>query len=142
MELREMIKKMITSYFTIYGCTMMGTLFYCLIFNPTDSFGLDYFCWMLVFALAGDLPSLLFYSRKELNEDQWNVRFVIHFVVLESVLLTFAKYLGMYQTVLEGIFFAVIILVVYIVVRAVCFAGDKMIADEINERLKQISEEK
>lgn len=142
MELRELVKKMITSYFIIYGCTMMGTLFYCLIFCPNDSFELNYFGWMLMFALAGDLPSLLFYSRKELNERQWNVRFIIHFFVLESVLLIFAKYLSLYETVLEGVVFAVIILVIYIVVRAVCFASDMMVADEINERLKQISREK
>ena len=60
MELREIIKKLIISYPIIYGCTMMAAFVCCLVFHPDAVFGIDYLGKALVFALAGDLPSLVF----------------------------------------------------------------------------------
>lgn len=138
MELRELLKRMINSYFVIYGCSMMGTLLYCLIFMPDEVYNIEYFEWMLVFSLAGDLPTMVFYSKKELTEKQWRVRLIIHFVLLEAVLLVMAKYMKMYRTFLQGAVFAGIVLLVYVLVRAVCFAGDFQTAKNINDKLKEI----
>lgn len=136
MEVQQLLKKLIVSYPIIYGGTMMATLIYCLVFEPNTSFGLDYFCWMLLFALAGDLPSVLFYSRRELTRRQWNVRTLIHFIVLVLVLLFFAKKLELYHTFQQGLFFAGLVLAVYLIVMFACFAGDRAQANKINERLK------
>lgn len=138
MELRELLKRMINSYFVIYGCSMMGTLLYSLIFMPDEVYNVEYFEWMLVFSLAGDLPALVFYSRKELTKRQWQGRLIIHFALLEAVLLVMAKYLKMYRTFLQGAVFAGIVLLVYILVRAVCFAGDFQTAKDINDKLREL----
>ncbi len=70
MELREIIKKLIISYPIIYGCTMMAAFVCCLVFHPDAVFGIDYLGKALVFALAGDLPSLVFCSKRELSHGQ------------------------------------------------------------------------
>lgn len=138
MELRELLKRIVNSYFVIYGCSMMGTLLFCLIFDPESVFDVRYLEWMLLFSALGDLPALVFYSRKELTEKQWRVRLVIHFILLEAVLLVTAKYLKLYETFVQGAVFAGIILLVYVLVRAVCFAGDFRTAKDINDKLKEI----
>ncbi len=138
MELRELLKRIFNSYFVIYGCSMMGTLLFCLIFNPESVFGVRYFEQMLLFSALGELPALIFYSKKELTEKQWRVREIIHFILLETVLLIMAKYMELYRTFFQGIVFAGIILLVYILVRAVCFAGDFQTAKHINDKLKEI----
>lgn len=55
MELRELIKRLIISYPIIYGCSIMATFVFCLVFDPDSVFGMDYLGKMFLFALAGDL---------------------------------------------------------------------------------------
>lgn len=142
MELRELLKRMVNSYFVIYGCSMLGTLLFCVIFDPEVAFDVQYLEWMLLFSALGDLPALVFYSGKELTLKQWRVREIIHFVVLEIVLLVAANCQEMYETFWQGVVFAGIILLVYVLVRAVCFAGDFETARNINDQLKEIRKRK
>lgn len=138
MEFRDLIKRMVISYFVIYGCSFMGTWLFCVIFDPNGIFGLNYFKDMAIFSLLGDLPSLIFYSSSELSKKQWNVRLILHFIILETVLLAAAKYLQLYHTLLQGAVFAGIILLVYVIVRGACFAWDIETARAINDKLREM----
>ncbi len=138
MELRDLLKKIIFSYFIIYGCCFLGTWLYCSIFDPDSLFGLDYFLNMAVFSLIGDLPSLIFYSSHELTKRQWNRRLLLHLLVLETALLAMGKYLDLYHTMFQGAFFAGIILLVYAIVRLFCFSWDLGTARAINDRLEEL----
>jgi len=142
MELREIIKKLIISYPIIYGCTMMAAFVCCLVFHPDAVFGIDYLGKALVFALAGDLPSLVFCSKRELSHREWMVRQIIHLLMLEGVLLLFGWFLKYYETVAEGVFFFFIVLLVYIVVRILAFSGDFKDAKEINQVLAKRKNDK
>lgn len=138
MEFRDLVKRMINSYFVIYGCCFLGTWIYCIIFAPDSVFNLGYFKDMAVFAFLGDLPGVLFYSSKALSGKQWNIRLILHFLVLEAVLLVMGRYLNLYHTVLQEIVFAGINLLVYVVVRGVCFAWDFETAQNINDKLQEM----
>lgn len=138
MEFRDLLKRLLNSYFVIYGCSFLGTWLFCIIFSPGSTFGLDYFADMALLALMGDLPGLLFYSSKELSKKQWNVRLLLHFAVLEAVLLSFGKYLNLYHTPVQGVIFAGIVLLVYGIVRGVCFAMDYDTARNINDKLREM----
>lgn len=137
MELRDLIKKILVSYPAIYGCSMMATFVFCLVFSKESVFGVDYFGQMLIFSLAGDLPSLIFYSKRELSQKETNVRLVIHFLLLECVLMVFGRYLGLYETVLQGIFFFFIVLAVYVIIRASVFCDDLRKAKQLNDALAE-----
>ena len=78
---------------------------------------------------------LLFYSPKELTEKQWRVRKVLHFITLEIVLLFTAKCLDFYQTLLQGAFFFILILLVYIIVCLSVYYSDKRLANTLNEEI-------
>lgn len=135
MELGKLIKKICVSYPVIYGGSMMATLAFCLVFYPERVFGLDYLAKMLLFSLAGDLPILVFCSGKELSQQEWMGRMILHFVLLEVVLMTFGGIWGLYETFIEGIAFFLIVLLVYIGVRLIVFSDDSRQAEQMNQAL-------
>lgn len=137
MEPKKIIGKIILGYPIIYGGSMMATYLFCMIFDKDAAFTLNYFGYMFLFALAGDLPTLVFCSKRELSKKEWNIRLLLHFILLEAVLLVFAGILGMYHTLAEGIFFFFLTMAVYIMVRGLTFAGDIMEVKKINERLRE-----
>ena len=137
MELRELIKRLVISYPIIYGCSMMATFVFCLVFYPDSVFGLDYFGEMFLFALAGDLPSLVFYSKRELSHKEWMGRIIIHLLLLEGVLLIMGRIMGLHDNITEGIFFFFIVLAVYVVVLLLVFSDDARQAKEINRALEE-----
>lgn len=137
MELREFIKKLVISYPIIYGCSMMATFVFCLVFYPDSVFGVDYFGKMFLFALAGDLPSLVFYSKRELSHKEWMARVIIHLLLLEGVLLVIGRFMGLHDNMVEGIVFFFIVLAVYVVVWLLVFSDDARQAKEINKALEE-----
>ncbi|MGN0249497.1 MAG: DUF3021 family protein [Lachnospiraceae bacterium] len=137
MEPKKIIGKIILGYPIIYGGSMMATYLFCMIFDRNATFSLDYFGYMFLFALVGDLPSLVFCSKRELSKKEWNIRLLLHFILLETVLLVFAGILGMYHTLTEGIFFFVLVMAVYVMVRGLTFAGDILEVKKINAKLRE-----
>lgn len=137
MELRELIKKLVISYPIIYGCSMMATFVFCLVFYPDSDFGLYYFGEMFLFALAADLPSLVFYSKRELSHKELMVRIIIHLLLLEGVLLVIGRLMGLHENITEGIVFFFIVLAVYVVVWLLVFSDDARQAKEINKALEE-----
>ncbi|MNT40779.1 hypothetical protein D3C72_1771120 [compost metagenome] len=61
---------------------------------------------------------------------------MIHFVVLEAVLLTFGHVFGLVHGVLNTTIFAVQIAVIYGIVRLLTYLDDKRSSNKINEKLK------
>ena len=137
MELEWVLKKLFQQFPIIYMCSMMGTFVYCLIFSPDATFEISYFVLILLFSLLGTLPFFVFYSSCELTEFQMKVRYVIHFILLEIVLLIAAYTLDMYQTFMQGIAFAFIILGVYLIVRFSVFCSDQKMAESLNEKIRE-----
>lgn len=137
MDITALIKKMLVQYIIIYAGSMFGTLVFCSIFYPDEMFGLDYLVWMLLFSLLGDLPLLVFYSKRELTEKQWIIRQGIHILLLELVLLCAAFQMGLYEGVIQGAAFALVIIGIYVLVRFITFRGDSKLAHELNVRLQE-----
>lgn len=140
MDGREILKKMILGYPLIYGGAMMATFVCILIYAPDEKFGVDYFGWMFLVALMADLPLLIFYSKKKLNKQQWNIRTILHAITLTMVMLGVGKVFGFYESFKEGIIFMLTVIGVYMMVSTLSFAGDVLEAKRINEQLKKLKE--
>lgn len=140
MDIRELIRELIHGFFYIYTGSIFGTYIFCSIFDPSIKFGLEYFMFMVLFALAGDLTILIFYSGKVLSEKEFMMRTIIHFIVLEIVLLTFAGILNLYENFGQAVVFSLIILLVYSIVKLLLFTGNKREAEEINKRIREMNE--
>ncbi len=139
MDFRELKRELLHDFFYIYTGSMFGTYVFCSIFYPDLTFSLSYFLWMAIFSLAGDATLLVFYSRKVLTERQFLLRTVMHFLLLEAVLMTFAGLLRLYETLLQAAFFFFVILLVYIMVKFLSFKSGSREAKTINQRIQEIN---
>lgn len=141
MKLTDYIKKLIRDYFIIFAIVVISITVLRQIFSPDEYFELrDIFIYMTC-SLVGDLPSLIFYSPKELSEKEMQLRIIIHFVVLEAVLLTFANVMGWVTGIQNTILFAFQIAVIYVMVRFLSWMDDRKTANRINEKLKTMKDE-
>ena len=138
MDGKEILKKMILSYPLIYGGAMMATWLCVIIYDPDAIFGADYFGWMFLVVLVGDLSMLIFYSKKRLTKQQWNARTIIHAIALVLIMLGAGYVMEFYENLKEGIVFTVTVVGVYLMVIASNFASDFIEANRINEELKKM----
>ncbi|MNY24638.1 hypothetical protein D3C86_1583680 [compost metagenome] len=90
----------------------------------------------MICALVGILPSLIFYSPRELPANKFRIRVMIHFAALEAVLLIFGHVTALVQGVLNTTIFAVQIAGIYGFVRLLTFLDDRKSSNKINEKLK------
>jgi NADH:ubiquinone oxidoreductase subunit 3 (subunit A) len=95
-----------------------------------------------LFALAGDLPSLVYYSNKEFSIKSRYLRMVIHFVLLEVVILTFGNITGQVSGVEQTALFGLEILGIYLLVGLINWLIDRKTANNINQQLSNIRSEK
>lgn len=139
MRIEELIKVMFRSFFMITTGIIASMYAFCLIFSPDVSFSLDDIGRILLMALAGDLPFILFYSRRELNKKQMLIRTGIHLPVLLAILLYFA-HLWEWVSInkpKEVAVFILLVLGVYAAVSAITAYQDKKTADKLNVSLRE-----
>jgi hypothetical protein len=141
MKLSDYIKKLIRNYFIIFAIIIITITVLRQLFAPNEYLELkDIFIYMIC-ALVGDLPSLIFYSPKEIPENEMRLRVVIHFVVLEAALLVLANVTGWVTGILNTAIVAIQIALIYLIVRSLSWMDDRKAANRINERLKAMRDE-
>jgi hypothetical protein len=140
MKSSECIKKLILDYFRIFAIVVISITAFRQIFQPDKYYELKDIYIYMICSLVGDLPILIFYSQKEISEKQMRVRILIHFVVLEVVLLTLGNVMDLVKGNLNTILFAVQIAVVYGFVRFLSWMDDRKTANRINEKLREMKD--
>lgn len=138
MSMRELLKMFYQEYLAIYAGSMIGTFIFCSFFFPDAKFELNYFAWMMLFALLGDLPIFVFYSKKPLTRKQDMFRIGLHLCLLEIVLLTTAYFLGCYETIYQCFWFFLLILAIYMIIRLGHYGQNTKTAKKMNERLEEM----
>lgn len=137
MKIKISLRTFIYHYFVIFTGSMFATFVVCYFTDPETQFSINYIWQMALFSLAADLPSLVFYSKKELAPKRWRIRILIHTLLLEIVLMTAGYLIGIYKDFLGGIIIMLAILVVDLFVWFVSFLIDARTAEEINVQLKK-----
>lgn len=141
MKLRDYINRLIRDFFIIFAIVVIFITVLRQIFSPSEYFELkDIFIYMLC-SLAAVLTNFIFYSPKELSEKEMRLRTIIHFVVLEVVLLTLPNVMGWISGSLNTLLLAIQIAVIYVLVRFLTWRDDRKSAHRINEKLKAMKEE-
>jgi hypothetical protein len=141
MKLTDYVKKLIRDYFIIFAIIVIFITVLRQIFSPDENFELkDIFIYMIS-ALVGDLPSLILYSPEAISEKEMRLRIIIHFMVLEAVLLTLANVMGWVASIPGTIILAFQIALIYMLVRFLSWRDDRKIAHRINEKLKAMKDE-
>lgn len=138
MEFHEYLKKTLMNYFIIVtGITVaMATLG--LIYEPEVTFGYEAYFSPLIFGAIAVLPSFLLYSKRDLTMKQMLVRRILHFTVLELVLLGFGYITNLFQELEVALSFALSVLMVYLFTSMASWLIDTRTAVEINKGLKRL----
>lgn len=141
MKLTDYIKKLIRDYFMIFAIIVICITLLRQIFAPDVYLKLSDIYSYMICALVGDLPSLIFYSKREIPEKEMRFRIIIHFVVLEAALLAVANIAGWVSGTINTFFLAVQIALIYVIARVLLWMDDKKSANSINEKLKMMRNE-
>lgn len=136
MKFLGLIKQLIRDYFIIFGILTIGAVF----LTPPDTIDRDYILLVMTFAVIGDLPSIVLWSKSEQSEKNKKFRMIVHFILLELVILIFGGITGIVTGVDGYIIFAIEIAIIYIVVRLINWRGDLSTAKKINDRLKNLKD--
>jgi len=141
MELMDYIKKLIRNYFTIFSLIVICVTVSSQILLPNKSLELKDIYIYMICSLIIDLLSLILYSTEKLSEKQMWIRRVIHFIILNGVLLIFTNVIGFIYDTLDIIILEIQIIVIYAIFQFLVWMYDKKDANEINEKLNIMREE-
>ncbi len=136
MSLRDFLKHCLLEYCIITTCVTAAIATLGLTLDPAASFGYEAFFSPLIFGLISVIPSFVTYSRKELPLRDALIRKVLHFIVLEAMLVAFGFWAGLLHGIVDAPLFALQVLIVYLVVNLISWWLHRKAAGEINELLK------
>ncbi len=134
MEKKNWIRNFAIDYFVIFGLIVLLTLLLVPNYNYTRTSILE----IAVAALLGDLPGMILYDTDKLSLKAFRVRLILHFLLLEAVILSFGCFIGIVTTISQFMIFAVEIGVIYLLARLICWGGDKNTVNKINRKLKEL----
>ncbi|MEK3761071.1 DUF3021 family protein [Paenibacillus sp. FSL P4-0338] len=141
MKRSEVAKDIIRDFLVIFASIIIIITVLRQIFIPELAFDLISIYTIMGFSLLGALTGLMLYAPEEVSERAMRVRIVIHFLLLELLLITLASLIGAVASVSAALLFALQIAVVYAIVRLLSYEKDKKEAEQINERLRAVKQE-
>lgn len=142
MKLSELVKEILRSFLMIFASIMIIITVLRQIFMPDASFELQTIFTIMAFSFLGALTGIILYAPRSTNENQMRIRMVVHFIVLEALLVSLALLLDLVQGIFAISLLAVQIAVVYGIVRLLAYRSDQKEAQQINERLQSFKEER
>jgi hypothetical protein len=111
------------------------------VFARDVRFGYEAFLSPFLFGLVAVIPSFATYSRKELSLMQMFCRLVIHFLLLEALILLFAYISGLLTSVSVTASVFLSVFIIDVTVSLVLWLNDKRVAGQLNRALRQMQSE-
>lgn len=121
-----------------YGIIMLSTFFMCLLFNPTSELPVVTFfgrCILLTLVCMATL--VVYYSKRELTLGGWWFRTILHWALLEVVLLPLAHHWEFWYGPLDAMIYGAFILVAKMLWHFVDFGQSIRTATEVNDQLRK-----
>lgn len=144
--MKESIKLVAMHFFII----TVGVMFFTSI-GPLIECGLSgklvypgWYPWMVMLTgLVGAIPSFLFHFKKdsEPTRKEFQIRIVLHFIVIETLIMIMGWVFKWYDGVFEALIVAVTIFAVYLFVWFFSYRINTSLAKNINEALKRINDD-
>lgn len=142
MKLSELAKEIIRDFLVIFASIIIIITVLRQIYAPELVFDLISIYTIMGFCLLGALTGIILYTPHGISERAMRIRIVVHFIILEVLLIALASFIGVVSSISGGLLLALQIAVVYAIVRLLSYEKDKKDADKINERLKAVKQEK
>lgn len=138
MSFKIFLKKCLLEYFIITTCVTAAIAVLGLTLDPNAKFGYESFFSPLIFGFISLVPSFVTFSRKELSFKQTIMRKVLHFIVLEGMLIGFGFWAGILHDYVSAASFALTVFIVYLTVNLISWKLDHKDASEINQKLRSL----
>lgn len=142
MSFSSFLRSCAIRFFIVAACLNVATAIFGPMLQPEAVFGFDAFYSPLIGAALGILPSIILYSRKELNLRQTIIRKVLHLLALEIIIIGFSVLIGKNLDLFQIMLFVVIILIVYLAVNLISHLLQIKDTKEINEGLRALQNRK
>ncbi|NLV47703.1 MAG: DUF3021 family protein [Clostridiaceae bacterium] len=136
-----LIKKVMMSFFVSVACICAAMALIGLSYESEARFGYEAFLSPLLFGAAASLPLLVKYSRKELSLKQAIIRNIIHFILLEVLLLSLLFAAGLITDVSMTVSLGFTIFVIDITVYLVLWISDTRTARAFNKALQEMQKQ-
>ena len=136
-----LVKKVMMSFFVSVACICAAMALIGLSYESEARFGYEAFLSPLLFGAAASLPLLVKYSRKELSLKQAIIRNIIHFILLEVLLLSLLFAAGLITDVSMTVSLGFTIFVIDITVYLVLWISDTRTARAFNKALQEMQKQ-
>lgn len=134
MKPNHVLPNIIRNFFFIFTVIILGTS----LFSPSYDFSFSSIMLVALLALLTDLTSLVYYAKEEPSVKSQAIRTVIHFILIEVIVLVICNKLGYVSGFVENILFAFQILGIYLAVWLIDWFVDRKTANDINLKLKEM----
>lgn len=144
MSLKEILKNMVRDYFIITTAILMCVIVFCSIFDQEAVFTQKELKTFLLLGAVTDLPTLIYYSKKELTAKEFEIRFILQMIIIAGIVTFTLSRNGWMDSsrLIEMIVVLGEVCAVAILVRYGFWRRDKILSDKINQRLWEIRENK
>lgn len=142
MSFRAFLKECALQFFIITTCVNVATAIIGPVLHPDLKFGFGAFYSPVISGVLGTLPSIILYSKKELNLRQTILRKVLHLVALETLLTVLAWLNGNLSNVFDTLLFMFMVFAVYLAVNLIGWGLESREAKHINAGLKALQNRK
>ena len=138
MELREVLQGMFRSFFVIFTCSILAMSSFILLFVG-DTVNIGDIIGVLVLSILTSSAYLILYSKKELGKKQMFLRNTIHFVVVATIMLSGANFLGWIspREPAQFIFFLCLFIGIYTLVTILELHQSRKLANQLNRKLQE-----
>lgn len=136
---KEFILDCIRTFFTVVTLINIVMFVLGLYFMPENQFGYEAFIVPIIYGLAGTLPNLVMYSKRELKVGELIIRKVIQFILIE-VFVLFAAFFDSGEQIRTGEIVgstAGSILVIYVIATLLDWLQNSLAAKQMTEELKR-----
>lgn len=140
MSFKEIMRNMIRDYFIITTAVLICTIIFCHIFNPKGIFSVRELEYILLIGAATDLPTFIYYSKRELTEKEFEIRFILQIILIAVIVIFMLEQAGWtngYQPA-EIIMIVADACVISLLVRFGFWQRDKNLANKMNEKLNEL----
>lgn len=142
MSLKEIIKNMIRDFFIITTAVLISVIIFSHIFDPGGSFSVRELEYILLLGAATDLPTLIYYSPRDLTGKEVEIRFILQMVLIAVITLFITERIGWINgyNPAQIIMIIVDVCIISLLVRYGFWKRDKSLANKMNEKLKELRE--
>lgn len=139
--MKDTVKLVISHFFIISTGVLFIVSLSNLLFDGNEPLSPEVPWQILLTGILGALPTFLFHFKNEPTKTQFKVRTIIHFFVIEAIVMTEGALFEWYESFVGALVFFGVVLAVYLFVWAYSYFMNMNLAKDINAALKKFNED-